>query len=84
MTRQAGPTGRTFQPWSERAACLNLDPELWFPERGESNRAAKRVCAACPVRDECLEYALDAREPYGVWGGLSEQERSQLNRRQVA
>ncbi|WP_424556268.1 WhiB family transcriptional regulator [Streptacidiphilus pinicola] len=42
--------------------------------------AAKRVCAGCPVLDECRTYALEAREPYGVWGGMSEDERAALLR----
>jgi uncharacterized protein with von Willebrand factor type A (vWA) domain len=43
------------------ARCLDADPEAFFPEKGGSTREAKRICAACPVRDECLQYALDER-----------------------
>ena len=64
--------------WRDRALCAQTDPELFFPEKGESVAAAKRVCAGCEVRAECLQYALDHRERFGVWGGLSERERRAL------
>lgn len=67
--------------WRQRAACRGLDPEIFFPERGESTREAKAVCAGCPVRPECLEYALDAREVNGIWGGKSERERRSIRRK---
>ena len=60
------------------ALCAETDPELFFPEKGGSNRAAKRICARCDVQDECLTYALKHDEPYGIWGGLSQSERSRL------
>lgn len=49
---------------------------------GESGRAAKTICAACPVRPQCLQYALDHDERYGIWGGMSERERHKLKTRQ--
>jgi WhiB family redox-sensing transcriptional regulator len=55
--------------------CAGLDPELFFPERGESTREAKEVCRGCKSRGECLEFALQNGEKFGVWGGLSERER---------
>lgn len=66
--------------WMADAKCLDADPEAFFPEKGGSTREAKRVCAACPVRQECLEYALDNDERFGIWGGLSERERRRLKR----
>lgn len=66
--------------WQDLANCLGADPELFFPERGESLASAKAVCAGCVVRLDCLEYALDMSEKFGVWGGLSERERRQLRR----
>lgn len=66
--------------WRDRALCAETDPEAFFPEKGGSTRAAKRVCASCPVRAECLEFALDGEERFGIWGGLSERERRQLYR----
>lgn len=68
--------------WQERGACREADPRLFFHpqhERGRArqrrDRAAKQICAGCAVRIECADYAIRAREPYGVWGGMSEAER---------
>ncbi|MBO3724575.1 WhiB family transcriptional regulator [Actinomyces bowdenii] len=69
--------------WQERALCAQTDPEAFFPEKGGSTREAKRVCATCEVREECLEYALANDERFGIWGGLSERERRKLKRRAV-
>ena len=67
--------------WRDQAACLNADPESFFPEQGERNEAAKAVCATCPVTAECLQHALDNDERWGVWGGMSEHERQKLRTR---
>ena len=67
--------------WQDRALCAQTDPEAFFPEKGGSTREAKRICTTCPVRDECLEYALGNDERFGIWGGLSERERRRLKRR---
>jgi len=64
--------------WHDLARCAETDPEIFFPEKGESVRPAKRVCAGCEVRAECLQDALDRGERFGVWGGLSERERRVL------
>ena len=64
--------------WHDLARCAETDPEMFFPEKGESVRPAKRVCAGCEVRAECLQDALDRGERFGVWGGLSERERRVL------
>ena len=66
--------------WQERALCAQTDPEAVFPEKGGSTREAKRICASCEVRPECLEYALAFDERFGIWGGLSERERRRLKR----
>ena len=74
--------------WQYRAACRGEDAEMFFApnyfERKEEKEAreaqAKTICARCPVRDECLEYALRNREPHGIWGGLNESERKSLIR----
>jgi WhiB family redox-sensing transcriptional regulator len=66
--------------WMLEARCLDADPEAFFPEKGGSTREAKRICAACPVREECLQYALDNDERFGIWGGLSERERRRAKR----
>ncbi|WP_282959284.1 WhiB family transcriptional regulator [Cellulomonas fimi] len=69
--------------WQERALCAQTDPEAFFPEKGGSTREAKKVCTGCEVRVECLEYALEHDERFGIWGGLSERERRKLKRRVV-
>ena len=61
-------------------SCRGMDPDIFFPDRGESLAPAKAVCAECIVRDECLEFALDQGERFGVWGGTSERERRKLRR----
>ncbi|SFS40336.1 transcription factor WhiB [Saccharopolyspora flava] len=71
------------QEWQERALCAQTDPEAFFPEKGGSTREAKRICSGCEVRSECLEYALQHDERFGIWGGLSERERRKLKRRAV-
>ncbi|MFI6447215.1 WhiB family transcriptional regulator [Kitasatospora sp. NPDC050543] len=74
-----------YWEWQLHAACRGLDSGLFFHPAGERGRAhderemaAKEVCRGCPVREECLRHALRTREPYGVWGGLSEDERRAL------
>ena len=72
--------------WRDRAYCRDEDPELFFPI-GKSGpavlqiREAKTVCRDCPVVDVCLAWALEHGEDWGVWGGLSEEERRALRRR---
>lgn len=63
-----------FFEWREKAACMGVDPELFFPSRNEDHslREAKKVCKTCPVKGECLEQGL--KERWGVWGGKSQRE----------
>ena len=68
------------EDWQNMANCLGVDPDLFFPERGASTKEAKAVCRACVVREDCLEYALENSEKFGIWGGLSERERRRLRR----
>ncbi len=70
----------TEESWQLYANCLGVDPDLFFPERGASTKEAKAVCRACVVREDCLEYALENSEKFGIWGGLSERERRRLRR----
>jgi WhiB family transcriptional regulator, redox-sensing transcriptional regulator len=67
--------------WQADALCAQTDPEAFFPEKGGSTRDAKKICGSCEVRGECLEYALQNDERFGIWGGLSERERRKLRRR---
>jgi WhiB family redox-sensing transcriptional regulator len=72
--------------WYGDALCAQVGDydEIFYPEMGGSTRDAKKVCAACPVRERCLEYALDNEERYGIWGGLSERARRKLERQRKA
>lgn len=72
------------QDWHADALCRQVDPDLWFPEVGGSTREAKKVCERCPVRSECLQQALANHERFGVWGGVSERDRRQLERGRAA
>jgi len=78
----AAPT-RFAARWRERAACRGTDLEVFFPGRGESAGPARQVCAACPVRQPCLDYAITNRITHGIWGGLTERERRALQSRWV-
>jgi WhiB family transcriptional regulator, redox-sensing transcriptional regulator len=64
--------------WREVAACRGTDLNLFFPGRGESAEPARRVCAACPVRQPCLDYAISNAIAHGIWGGLTERDRRAL------
>ena len=68
--------------WMAGAICAQTDPEVFFPERAERIKAsdAKAVCSRCPVKDACLNWALDNGERYGVWGGTTERQRRKLRR----
>ena len=57
--------------WRDQGRCAEVDSDLFFPDKGHSTAPAKRVCMACEVRVQCLEYALANGERHGVWGGLS-------------
>ena len=67
--------------WESHAACRDLSSSVFFPERGQSSRKAKQVCRGCEVRTECLAFALESRQKYGIWGGLTGEERKAYMRR---
>ena len=67
--------------WRQQARCRGVDPEIFHPGDEDDPSAAKEICAVCPVREACLEYALTVREKFGVWGGLTERERRRVLRR---
>lgn len=66
--------------WRDLAVCAQVDPELFFPEKGGNVKPAKLLCGMCEVRDECLQAALDNNEQFGIFGGLSPKERAPLMR----
>ena len=77
---------RVEEIWQVKAACRGPQSSAFFPpshferkdEKEDRETRAKGICAKCPVRPECLEYALRIKEPHGIWGGLNEVERKQL------
>ena len=79
-------TLRVEEMWQTKAACRGPQSAAFFPpshfERKDEKEArearAKSICASCPVRQPCLDYALRIREPHGIWGGLNELERKSL------
>ena len=70
--------------WRDSALCAQVGGDWFFPDKGGTTLHAKRVCAACPVRPECLRHALDVGEDHGVWGGLAPRERRALRLRAAA
>lgn len=66
------------KPWTKNAACLEVDPDLFFPVNEQQSKDAKKVCAGCPVREDCLEDSLRHRDSAGIFGGKTTQERRKL------
>ncbi|AWB91887.1 WhiB family transcriptional regulator [Aeromicrobium chenweiae] len=90
ISRLPMPIQETYE-WQYEGACNGVDPEVFFspdaergPRRRARDAAAKAVCAVCPVARQCLEHALTVREPYGVWGGLTINERDSILQAQKA
>lgn len=71
-----------FPAWMDDGLCAQTDPALFFPESGESPRLARSICAACPVRDLCLAWALEHDERFGVWAGTTPTQRKKLRKEQ--
>lgn len=67
--------------WRHLGSCCGEDPEVFYPDNDEEATLALQICAGCVVREACLEYALEARERLGVWGGTTERERRRIWRR---
>jgi hypothetical protein len=76
-----GPATPSLSEWHDRGLCVGDDPDVFFPSHGDPGTDAREICAACPVRDDCLKYAIDADE-FGIWGGLDQDERRNLRRGQ--
>jgi WhiB family transcriptional regulator, redox-sensing transcriptional regulator len=87
LDAEAKPATAEIGTWEMRAACRGPASAPFFPPitaetsgaRRRREAAAKRICSDCPVRSECLEYALRVREPFGIWGGRTEAERRDLS-----
>lgn len=67
--------------WYAHGACLGIHPDHFHPDRGESTHETKAICSTCPVRVECLDWALTTHQKFGIWGGTSERERRRTRRR---
>ncbi|UCR74434.1 WhiB [Mycobacterium phage Ritam007] len=66
--------------WRDKAVCAQTDPEVFFPENGVNATSAKKICKDCEVRAQCLQWALENDEQFGVFGGLSPHERRPLRK----
>ena len=79
---------RSDESWKLAARCRDEDPVLWFPRDDDERHydsqvraytmTAKAICGQCPVRAQCLRYAIDVDERYGIWGGMTERERMRI------
>ena len=67
--------------WMQRGRCRDIPPSTFFPSDGVGVDVARRICADCPVKGPCLEYALENHVDHGVWGGCSERERRRILKR---
>lgn len=79
----------TTTTWRDLAACRDSEPTLFFPVGStgpalDQIEAAKKICIACSVKDDCLQYALESNQEAGVWGGYAEDERRRLRKRWLA
>lgn len=74
------------QAWKSKGNCRGCDPDLFFPQRGQSTKEAKAICNGtgefdvCPVKEQCLDWAVEQNEKFGIWGGKSERERRVIRR----
>lgn len=89
LSRLPGPNA-DFWDWQLDSACRGLDSEIFYHPDGERGSArerrvstAKAICAACPVIAQCRAHALKTKEPYGVWGGLGEEDREAIYAQQA-
>ena len=67
--------------WADMGSCTSADPDLFFPPSGVDTAYARSICRSCPVRRECLDFALASGQKHGIWGGMTESQRRRLRRR---
>ncbi len=79
MRENPAPDHKT-PPWMATASCRGVDPDVFFPSDGVGVETASKICAECPVKQQCLEFALAQHIDHGVWGGTSERERRRITR----
>jgi WhiB family redox-sensing transcriptional regulator len=77
LDEAASARSRT-RPWRGQARCRDVETRIFFSRGGYASELARRICAGCAVREECLAYALSMPRTYGIWGGLSEEQRRRL------
>ena len=70
--------------WTDQAACRGTDTEIFFPANADEEAEALSICATCPVRAQCLEYAVRNKEIYGIWGGTTPEQRRGIRRERAA
>jgi WhiB family transcriptional regulator, redox-sensing transcriptional regulator len=73
-------SGRIRLAWADFGGCTSADPDLFFPESGADTSYARSICRSCPVRRQCLDYALESGQKHGIWGGMTESQRRRLRR----
>ncbi len=86
MAREAGPYRAGLfdrAPWMSVAACRGMDTEQFYPPRGGDVAGPRAVCADCPVRQECRDYAIAHGDPFGIWGGTTGKQRRAVRRQQL-
>ncbi len=81
MKTSPPPDPDSATAWMADGLCRMYPPATFFPSDGVGVDKARKICAGCPVRAECLEHALDHRIEHGVWGGCSERERRRILKR---
>jgi WhiB family redox-sensing transcriptional regulator len=67
--------------WQQKAACVDVDPQVFFPAREDDSFAARKICCDCPVRMDCLVYAIENRIEFGIWGGWGVRARRRIKKR---
>ena len=82
--RTPAPPAWSLAAWRDEAACCGAELEVLFPGRGESAEPARQICARCPVRQPCLDYAISHGITHGIWGGLADRERRALRTRHMS
>jgi len=70
--------------WTDQAACRGTETEIFYPSSPEEEAEALSICATCPVRAQCLDYAIRNRETYGIWGGATPEQRRRMCRERAA
>jgi WhiB family redox-sensing transcriptional regulator len=82
--RTPAPPAWSLAAWRDEAACRGAELEVFFPDRGGSAEPARQICARCPVRQPCLDYAISRGITNGIWGGLADRERRALRTRHMS